>query len=170
MSRHDNEDMDISNFVPTKRQILAKIKLHTFVPSHVIGALTPDNIVRVQSHLFPVRIDEIMEWNTKDSMFWFWFILQNEQAVRMNNMKSQAVDTISNILAGNVPDAKLASTQLKAAQLLLNISDKVSPSVTKNTMNISGSPRLPKALAKKSERELQAEIKRLQLDMDESEY
>jgi hypothetical protein len=160
------EELDISEFQPTQRQLLAKIKLHTYVPAHVIGALTPETITTLRGYLFPISMDEIQRWHIESRVFWFWFILPNEQATRLYHMKGAAVDAINNILTGDVLDSKLAGIQLKAAQLLLNMTEKSTTSVTQNTMHISSGADLPKSLRKKSNVELQEELKKLEAKLD----
>jgi hypothetical protein len=160
------EELDISEFRPTQRQLLAKTKLHTFVPAHIIGGLTPETLTSLRGYLFPVSVDEILRWHLESRIFWFWFVIQNEQVTRLHSMKGSAVEAISNILHGDVLDSKLAGIQLKAAQLLLNLTDKATTSVTQNTMHISSGSDLPKTLRKKSNVELQEELKRLEAKMD----
>jgi len=161
MTQYNIEDLDISEFQPTQRQLLAKTKLHQFVPAHIIGCLTPESLPNLRGYLYPISVEEVLEWHINNRVFWFWLTIANEQVTKLFSMKAQAVQTISNILNGDLPDAKLASVQLKAAQLLLELKESPTRSVTKNTMNITGSSSLPKSLKKKSLVELQEELKRL---------
>lgn len=163
MAQYTVEEIDISEFIPTQRQLLAKAKLHQFVPSNIIGGLTPETISKIRGYLFPITVEEILKWHFDCKVFWFWFVLENEQVTKLNAMKGAAVGVIRDILQGDVADSKLAGVQLKAASMLLNLSDKPSSSITKNTMNISSSSSdLPKALKKKSTVELQEELKRIE--------
>ena len=162
MTLSREEEFNISDFIPTQRQLLAKTKLHMYVPPNVIGGLMPSNISKLRGYLYPITIPEIEEWALSTSIFWFWFTLPNEQVLRLHAMRGEATDRIGEILRGEVADAKMAATQLKAAQLILNLNDKPSPMVTRNTMNIQGGPSdIPKNLQKKSTIELQEELKKL---------
>lgn len=163
MTLYSFEELDISEFLPSQRQLLAKTKLHQYVPSNVIGGLTPENIGNLRGYLYPISVDEILRWHLECKIFWFWFVIPNEQVTKLHAMKGKAVAAIQSILNGDVLDSKLAGIQLKAAQLLLNLTDKPSTSVTQNTMHITGGANdLPKALKKKSNIELQEELKRLE--------
>lgn len=165
MAQYEMEDIDISEFQPTQRQLLAKIKLHQFVPQNIIGGLSPETIGNLRAYIFPISVEEIQEWHMDNRVFWFWFTIRNEQTVRLHSLKSMAADTIGAILRGDVADVKLAGVQLKAAQLMLDLRDKPDQVVTNNTMNISGnSHSLPRSLKKKSTIELQEELKRLDTD------
>ncbi len=158
-------EFNISDFIPTQRQLLAKTKLHMYVPPNVIGGLMPSNISKIRGYLYPITVPEIEEWNLNISIFWFWFTLPNEQVLRLHSMRGEATDKLGEILRGEVPDAKMAATQLKAAQLILNLNDKPSANVTRNTMNIQGGPSdIPKNLQKKSTIELQEELKKLRAE------
>ena len=162
MTQYEIEDLDISEFRPSQRQLLAKTKLHQFVPAQVIGALTPESIVNIRGYLYPISIEEVQEWNINNKVFWFWFTIANEQVTQLFSMKGLAVDVIRNILTGEVADSKIAGIQLKAAQLLLDLKDSPSKSVNHSTVNIAGDrQRVPRSLQKKSTIELQEELKRL---------
>ena len=162
MTQYEVEDLDISEFRPSQRQLLAKTKLHQFVPSGVIGALTPDGLVDLRGYLFPISIEEVKEWHINNRVFWFWFTIANEQVTQLFQMKGLAVDAIRNILTGDIPDSKLTGIQLRAAQLLLDLKESPSKSVNNSTVNIAGDrQRIPRALQKKSTIELQEELKRL---------
>ena len=154
-------ELDLAEFQPTQRQLLTKLKLHQYVPSHIIGGLTPKNVGSLESYLYPVTGDEILRWHLENRIFWFWFTIQNEQATALHRMKGRAVQVFSDILENQIPDAKLAAVQLKAAQMLLNITDKATTTVTQNTMNV-GRDDVPRSLKKKSTVELQEELKRLE--------
>jgi hypothetical protein len=155
-------DFDIANFQATDKQLLAKVKVHQYVSPQVLGTLTMDNIHRIRQYIYPISIEDLKDWVLEDEAFWYWFILPNEQALRLSRMKAQAVSVLQDVLTGQVPDAKLAGIQLKAAQLLLSMSDKPQQNVTKNSLNITGRPEVPKELAKKSTVDLQNEILKLQ--------
>lgn len=152
---------DIANFLPTKKQEYAKYKLHQFIDPGTIGKLTVQNIGRVKQYFDPITESEILDWAFNQPGFWQWFVVANEQQFALNSLKPEAVKCIGEILKGNVADAKLASTQLKAAQLLLSMSDKPSANITQNTMNIRGTSEVPKMLAKKTTGQIQDEILKL---------
>ncbi len=156
------DEQELQDFQPTQRQLLAKLKLHQYVPASIIGGLTPKNVEQLEAYLYPVTSSEVMRWHLDSKIFWFWFTLQNEQATALHNMKRRAVQVFNDILDNQIPDAKLASVQLKAAQMLLNITDKPTTTVTQNTMNISRDD-VPRSLKKKSTVELQEELKRLEM-------
>lgn len=153
---------DIAKFRPTKRQEYVKHKLHQYIDGETIGKLTPQNIGKMKQYFYPIEEKEIIEWAVNVPGFWPWLVVANEQQFELNALKPEAVNCIGSILKGEVADGKLAQTQLRAAQILLSISERPTTNVTQNTMNIRGVTNAPKMLMKKTTTQLQDEILKLQ--------
>ena len=160
------DEFDIAKYKPTKKQEYVKHKLHQCIDPCTIGKLTLNNIGRIKQYFYPVEEREIQEWATVSVGFWPWLVISNEQQFELNALKPQAVGCIGSILKGEIADAKLAQTQLKAAQLLLSISDRPSTSVTNNNMSIRGSSDAPRMLQRKTEGQLKEDILKLQATID----
>lgn len=170
MTAHLEEDFDIATYKASKRQQYVKYKLHQCISPQEIGQMTIKNIHRVRHYFYPIEMEEIIGWAMDSSVFWQWLVIANEQIFELNALRPSAVGCIKSILEGDVADSKMAQTQLKAAQLLLSMSDKPPTHVTQNTMNIGGERLIPKALAKKTPAQIQEEILKLQKTVDISAY
>lgn len=158
----ETDIFDIAKFKPNKRQEYVKHKLHQHIDIETIGKLTAQNIGRIKQYFYPVEEKEIIDWAVNTPGFWPWLVISNEQQFELNALKPEAVNCIGSILKGDVADAKLAQTQLRAAQILLSISERPQTNVTQNTMNIRGVTNAPKMLMKKTTGQLQDEILKLQ--------
>lgn len=159
----DDELKDISEYQPTRKQSLTKLKLHQYVNPQIIGSLTPLTLPKIRQYLYPTTVEEVERWAASEPIFWYWFIMPNEQVEKLNALKNEAVDTLSKLMTEEIIDGKAAQVKLKVAQLVLGISEKpqVQTTVTKNTMHVQGLKEIPKALEKKSHAELHSEIMRL---------
>jgi len=152
------QEIDIESFTPTNRQKIAKQLLHSNVNQQIIGTLTPENMSRLRMFLYPITLDEILRWHTSDSRFWVWFKISNVHFSKIEELKKKAVGSLSAIIDGEFDDAKAAGVRLNAAKLVLDFDNKPQTNVTANTMNVTARNGIPKALAKKSNEEIQAEI------------
>ncbi len=159
-------DLDIENFKPTNRQKVAKKLLHSNVNPQVIGSLTPETITRIRQFLFPIKLEEILEWHRQTPVFWVWFKIDQVHFGKMDSLKRDAVMAVNDVLMGNFDDPKAANVRLAAAKLVMDFGSKQQTNVTANTMNITAKSGIPKALAKKSNEELEAQILKLEQDHD----
>lgn len=148
-------------FVPTDKQLMLKLKLQRYVSPHVLARLTPGGLDVLTKYLSPISLSELREMVATNATFLEWLVSPDEFDLNVMKAKNQALDVLIEVL--NKDDSgndKITAMRVKAAEAILK--QQVNPpSKSTQNLHIQAIPNIPKAIASKSEEELEEELRLL---------
>jgi len=165
MEPSEFSDCLLPTFMPTNRQIAARLLLHRSAAAQTIANLTPSNLSTVLGKLMGEHlVSDIMVWIRQDPSFFYWITEPDQVEVSLYKARQKAAKVVEDILDMDAEgDAKMMSIKYAAAKDLLQATTPPAPQVVKNTVNVrAANANVPKHLASKSVEELEQLARTLQ--------
>lgn len=149
-------------FIPTDRQLVLRMQVQRYVSPSVLAKLSFHTLDQLGKVLSPEKVDEIRGYLRVAPEFLDWLTAPDDFDLMVHKLRMDALMTVSDIMGRDDDgNAGVMSAKIKAAEVILK---QAVPQQLKTVQNLhlSAMPNIPKAIASKSEEELEQELAMLQ--------
>jgi hypothetical protein len=152
----------LATFIPTRRQLVARMQLHRLAAPQTIAKLTTSNLSSALGTLLGEQtVNDVTAWCQEDPSFFFWMVSPEESELALYQARAKAAKVITDIIdMDSGGDVKVLALQYQAAKNLLEATAPPQPQVVKNTVNLrAATSNIPKRLSSKTAEELEQELR-----------
>lgn len=149
-------------FIPTDRQLALRLQVQRYVAPSVLAKLSFHTLDQLGKVLSPERVEEIRGYLRVSPEFLDWLTAPDDFDVQVQKLRMGALMTVAEIMErDDENNPGIMNAKIKAAEVILK---QAMPQPLKSVQNlhISAMPNIPKAIASRSEEELEQELAMLQ--------